>query len=306
MQPLLGQTAGLDVRQAWPELRQTCSIYRGRVMWRPRLSPIALAAASAAAAVLVWIVAYYAHAARRADATVFAALSEAGIPQLRPQLEKIALLASPRSFVLIGLALTAVALLRRRRQLAAVVALMLVAANATTQGLQHLIPHLVERPPGGSAEAMAWPSGHATAAMSLALCAVLVASPRLRPAAAMLGAGYAVAVGYAQIALGAHMPSDVLGGYLIAAAFVLLAVAAMRALESGRRAQTASRGHFARSVASPAIGALGVLLAACAAVLLKDPAAAGLAQNIPALAAGSSIAALGVMLIAGLGMSLRA
>jgi membrane-associated phospholipid phosphatase len=275
-------------------------------MWRLRPSPIALAAASAAAAVLVWIVAYYAHAARRADATVFAALSEAGVPQLRSQIEKIALLASPRSFVLIGLALTAVALLRRRTRLAAVVALMLVAANATTQCLQHLIPRLVERPPGGTAAAMAWPSGHATAAMSLALCAVLVVSPRLRPAAAMLGAGYAVAVGYAQIALGAHLPSDVIGGYLIAAAFVLLAVAAMRMPESDRGAHTASRDRFARSLAAPAIGALGAVLAACAAVLLKDPAAAGLAQNIPALAAGSSVALLGVTLIAGLRMSLRA
>jgi membrane-associated phospholipid phosphatase len=57
-----------------------------------------------------------------------------------------------------------------------------------------------------------WPNGRSTASKSLALCRVLVVGPRLRPLAAVLGAGYAIAVGYALVALGYHLPSDVFGG----------------------------------------------------------------------------------------------
>src|SRR5438128_469793 len=63
------------------------------------------------------------------------------------------------------------------------------------------------RPP----QAGSWPSGHATAAMSLALCCVLAAPGRLRPAVAALGAAFAVAVSYSFQTLGWHYPSDVLG-----------------------------------------------------------------------------------------------
>ena len=61
-----------------------------------------------------------------------------------------------------------------------------------------------------------WPSGHATAAMSFALCAVLAAPARLRPLVAAVGAAFAVAVCYSFLALAWHYPSDVLGGFLVA------------------------------------------------------------------------------------------
>ena len=68
--------------------------------------------------------------------------------------------------------------------------------------------------------------------MSLALCLVLVVGPRLRPLAALAGAGYAIAVGYSLVVLGYHLPSDVLGGFLMAATFTLLGAAALAALEA--------------------------------------------------------------------------
>ena len=43
--------------------------------------------------------------------------------------------------------------------------------------------------------------------MTLALCAVLVAPPALRAAAAVLGGAFAVGVGYAVLVLGWHYPS---------------------------------------------------------------------------------------------------
>ncbi len=269
------------------------------------LSPAAVGSISAAVAMVVCLLAFATEPGMRVDAAVFWALTEAGIPQLRSGIEGIVLLAGPSAFALIGSALTLAALARRRTTLAVIVPIVLVAANATTQGLQDVIPALVDRPVVGADFATAWPSGHATAAMSLALCGMLVVSPLLRPAAAMLGAAYAVAVGYAQIALGNHLPSEVLGGYLIAASFALLGVAVQRALKTHRPGHAGTHYHLMPSVAAPAIGALAVLLVACVAVVGTDPDSARITQHIPALALGSGIAALGVLLIAGMRISLR-
>jgi membrane-associated phospholipid phosphatase len=105
--------------------------------------------------------------------------------------------------------------------------------------------------------AASWPSGHATAAMTLALCAVLVAPYTLRPLVAALGMGFVVAVGVSLLILAWHMPSDVFGGYLLAALWVSLAVAALRA--SAPRRPSASRHSPRRRElrrAAPGVGAV--------------------------------------------------
>ena len=73
-----------------------------------------------------------------------------------------------------------------------------------------------------------WPSGHATAATVLALCALLVAPRRVRPAVAAIGGLYTLAVGCSLLILAWHMPSDVIGGYLLGALWVAVAVAVLR------------------------------------------------------------------------------
>jgi membrane-associated phospholipid phosphatase len=81
-------------------------------------------------------------------------------------------------------------------------------------------------------KAASWPSGHATAAMALALCAVLVAPRRLRPTVAALGAMFVAGVGLSLLILAWHLPSDVLGGYLVGMLWVALAVAGLRAADA--------------------------------------------------------------------------
>jgi membrane-associated phospholipid phosphatase len=76
--------------------------------------------------------------------------------------------------------------------------------------------------------AASWPSGHSTAALTLVLCAVLVAPARLRALVATLGGIYVLAVGCSLLILAWHMPSDVLGGYLVAALWMAIAVACLR------------------------------------------------------------------------------
>ncbi len=70
---------------------------------------------------------------------------------------------------------------------------------------------------------------------------------RRRPAAAPArGArsapGYAIAVGYSLVVLGFHLPSDVLGGFLVAATFTLLGAAALAAPRRAGRARRADAG----------------------------------------------------------------
>ena len=144
-------------------------------------------------------------------------------------------LLDPRCSSLWGLALVAVALARGRPRVALAVALVMALAPLTAETAE-----AAARPPhvpvaGRLIAAASWPSGHSTAALALVLCAVLVAPRRLRPLVAVLGAAFAAAVGCSLLILAWHMPSDVLGGYLVAALWTALAVAGLRAAERAGR-----------------------------------------------------------------------
>ena len=131
-----------------------------------------------------------------------------------------------------------VALARRRARVAVAIALLFVSTGATTEFLKHLLaaPRFDEWLGHAQIAAASWPSGHSTAAMTMALCAVLAAPPRLRPTVAAVGSAFAVAVAYAILTLGWHFPSDVFGGYLVAAAYVLVASRRSRSASCAGRA----------------------------------------------------------------------
>ncbi|MGX6447958.1 phosphatase PAP2 family protein [Patulibacter sp. S7RM1-6] len=134
-------------------------------------------------------------------------------------------LGEPAAYALFGLALVLVALVRRRPRWAVLVPLTMIGSELTAQGLKRLLaaprPGV---PSGASVGDAAWPSGHSTAAMTVALLAILLAPPRLRPPVAAVGLLGALAVGLGMAVTGSHYPTDVLGGYLCAAIWVVLAV----------------------------------------------------------------------------------
>jgi membrane-associated phospholipid phosphatase len=107
-----------------------------------------------------------------------------------------------------------------------------IGANVATQILKILLAHPRFHPVLGVNQlaATAFPSGHATAAMSIALAAVIVCPAKLRPRVAPVAALYALAVATSILVLGWHFPSDVLGGFMVAAVFAFGAVAAARQL----------------------------------------------------------------------------
>jgi MYXO-CTERM domain-containing protein len=136
----------------------------------------------------------------------------------------------PTPYALAGLALVAIALIRRRWLLAGVVPLTMVGAAATTELLKPIVGHLRYSDwfgPHQQIAAASWPSGHATAAMTLVLCAVLVVPAAARPLVAVLGCAFAIGVSYSILMLRWHFPSDVLGGYLVAGAWISLALAVL-------------------------------------------------------------------------------
>ncbi len=105
--------------------------------------------------------------------------------------------------------------------------------------------------------AASWPSGHATAATVLALCAVLVAPRRVRPLVAVLGATFAAAVGVSLLILAWHLPSDVLGGYLLATLWMALVLAGLRIADARSRGVALRRSSLAASTSTPARATAG-------------------------------------------------
>ena len=114
------------------------------------------------------------------------------------------------------------ALARRAPRIAIAVAVILLGSNLTTQLLK---PALALPQPFPGIDTATWPSGHATAAMALALCLQLVVPARRRPLTAALGGLFVVGVAYSVLILGHHEPSDILGGFLVAGTWTGLVVA---------------------------------------------------------------------------------
>jgi membrane-associated phospholipid phosphatase len=158
----------------------------------------------------------------------------------------------------------------RRREAVAAVA-MVAAANVTGLLLQLALAHPRFYPVLGTNQVgtHAFPSGHATSAMSMALAAVLVVPPRIRPAVASAAAAYVFAVSITLLVLSWHLPSDVLGGLLVSTSFFFCAIAMLR-----RGVSTATR-ERARARRSPALArgiAVGVAVALFLILLAKSEA----------------------------------
>lgn len=240
-----------------------------------RAAPALIAASGTAIALVgVWAVAFGSAAVRRLDVSGLVGFVGLERPASEPVAARLAHLADPLELGLFGAALVLVALARGRPRAALAVPAILFSANATTQVLKPLLAHprVCDCLGDDRVAAASWPSGHATAAMSLALCAVVVAPPRLRPTAAVTGAAFAIAVSFGLLVLGWHYPSDVLAGYGVAALYTLLAVAALRAA-AARWPERTGREAAARwvALAAPLVAAAGFAAALAAAVVLVRP-----------------------------------
>jgi membrane-associated phospholipid phosphatase len=219
------------------------------------------------------VVAYRWPLVRANDASTRSAFTAlAAHPQLTGPANAIANAVDPLPYALIAVAYALIALVRRRVAVAVAVPAAMVAASAATEVLKPLVAHVRSDwfGVGSQLGVPSWPSGHATAAMMVALGGVLVAPATLRPLVALLGSGLAIGVSYSILMLGWHFPSDVLGGFLVAGLWTALAIFGLNhaggrrrgARARPRRSRVEARGRFAAIalLALGAGGAFGVLL----------------------------------------------
>jgi membrane-associated phospholipid phosphatase len=132
-----------------------------------------------------------------------------------------------------------------RRDLAAVGLALALAADLTTLALKHLLaaPRFDHRLGEDQIGPDAFPSGHTTAAFSLAFAWIVFASRGRRRAVAAVGVTAATAVGISVVVLRWHFPSDALGGFLVAAAWAC-AMCAISQLRDPAQANSGGRATF--------------------------------------------------------------
>ncbi|HEV7584463.1 MAG TPA: phosphatase PAP2 family protein [Solirubrobacteraceae bacterium] len=176
----------------------------------------------------VWVVAQLVPAVHLRDAVALRDFTLLSRPQVDSVANFLITLLDPLLFTIWALALVAVALARSRPRIAAAVAAVMALAPFTAETLKPLLAHPHAQVGAVHIGPASWPSGHSTAALIVVLCAVLVAPPRLRPVVGVLGALFALAVGCSLLILAWHMPSDVLGGYLVATFWMAIAIAVLR------------------------------------------------------------------------------
>ncbi len=224
----------------------------------PRRTPGAaalgtLCALAALGAGLVFAVAVHTGTGQRLDDAAFSDAPFADAPRAYAATQRLLDTISVSSLALFGLGIMCIALLRRRPALAIGAGIVVLGANITTQTMKAYLerPDLVT---GTAPDTGAFPSGHVTVAMSLAMALVLVTPAALRWTATLAGWAYASGVGVAVIALDWHRPSEVVGAYLVSVAWTAGVAAVVLARDTGRREDADPRAARLGAAAATILG----------------------------------------------------
>lgn len=223
------------------------------------------------------VVAYGVPVARWADGWAVEGFLNMQRPWLTDVAHHVARLADPGPYAVLTVIVAGAALYRRRPRHALAVIVLVGGANVIAQVLKVVLAHPRHHDFLGDAQlaAAAFPSGHATASMTLAFAAVLVAPAAWRRVVALLGALFTVAVSESILLLAWHFPSDVIGGFVVAMASTFTMIAALRAADSRwpeRSGRAAARRAIAGAGPRQATAAIAGLVLA---TLLVGVAAAG-------------------------------
>ncbi len=271
-----------------------------------------MAAAAGAALLCVLIGAYFVGPVSSADATALRGLGSLTDHPLLLHTSQLFAHSADLAPIVAGLALLCGIAIAQRRPLRALAAVALVGgAGAVTLLFKAAAAHPRYHPVLGfhQLDDSAFPSGHSTAAMSLALAAVMVAGRRWRVPASIAAGVYTLGVSVSLIILRWHFPSDVLGGMLVATMVSLLVLAGLRRLERRPLDRTVVPRFSPRSGGIRAGEAMVALLAAAglgAAVMRPHEVAGFAVAHTAATLAVAAIAATAVGLVSALAAELEA
>jgi undecaprenyl-diphosphatase len=191
--------------------------------------PLGVALVCLVALFLVWLAADQSAAVKWKDALALHDFTRLNRPFIESVGSFLLHLLEPLLFVMWGTALVLTAFAQGRSRLALAVAAVLALAPWSAEKLKPALALPHDEVGGTYIGGSSWPSGHATAATVLVLCGILVAPKGpWRRAAIALGVTYLAAVGFSLVVLAWHMPSDVLGGYLLGTLWAALAVLGVR------------------------------------------------------------------------------
>jgi hypothetical protein len=187
----------------------------------------------------------------------------------------------------------------RRFGLTVAMAVMTTGAVATTEALKRFWALGSSDGLEVNVEPSTFPSAHSTAAMTLAVGAVLVGPHRARGYVAVAAGALASGQAFGMLSQSWHFPSDVLAGYLVVAGWTGLTLAFLHAVRQWR-----SRASDAPEAPRPALepvavpAALAAILALVGLVAAVDPSdALSYARDHTAGAAAATIVALTTMAI---------
>jgi membrane-associated phospholipid phosphatase len=246
---------------------------------------------------LVWLylAAFHLPATAEADQRVLNGFMTLGTSETRVRATWVTKFFNLRPFAVAVLIVLVAAMWLGRARLAAAVGAIFLGANVTTQ----LLKTLTEAPrhPLWLTDAN-WPSGHLTAATSLALCVVLIAPVALRPYAVAAGVLGVVAAAYSILVIGSHHPSDVVGGMLVAGAWAAMAVAVLDLAEARwPSAQLIAAGGGLGRALWLAVGAAAIaLIVLLATVAAAEPLGPYLAEHKTFMAGAVLLAASGAII----------
>lgn len=189
------------------------------------------AALSLAGLILTGIVALVLPVGRSLDATTLHGFMGLDRPIVDPLPPLAIQVGNPVIYAFLGALIAIFALRHGQRRLAVAIVVILFGSVLSAESLKLLLAG--SRPedwiaPGWSIGDASWPSGHATAAMTLSMCAIMVSPPAWRHLAAAAGAVLTIAVSYSLVIAGGHLPSDVIGAFFLSALWTSLAVAVLR------------------------------------------------------------------------------
>ena len=301
----------------WRPRRPFPSLDRVKVSTRTLIAG-AIACAGLFCAILV--LAYLSHRARELDLQALEGFLGLQNHDSYVAMRKLGHLGDAKWVILQALILVGIALLRGRPRLAFAVVALVGVTSVSSQLLKALFayPRLDGDVAFVQVAAKAFPSGHSTAAMAIAIAGVLVAPQRIRPVAAVAGCALALTVGFAVVSTGSHFPSDVAGGFLLAATWGIVIALALRAADA-RWPERAVPGRAAAVVrrATDAVTATGLTAAVLAGAVLLAVVVLAIGVTRPgeivelardhtaALLVGSALAALAMTLLTGITLGLR-